>query len=169
MFWIDRNIFIQRLLSPLNYSLWGVFAKMQNPDGKKLNEGNHAEILRIKNREILAAPEMVISGTGQMCTGVKSLCFLYLEFTFSAAKLKTNCHWKIITTALKNLWYTILSILSLWPLFAHHDYECMKRLMRLEDMSQGPGLIYFIVLKLGDSKLTSIFLHSPGSTYGEDL
>ena len=52
---------------------------MQNPDGKKLNEGNHAEILRIKNREILAAPEMVISGTGQMCTGVKSLCFLYLE------------------------------------------------------------------------------------------
>ena len=66
-------------LSPLNYSLWGVFAKMQNPDGKKLNEGNHAEILRIKNREILAAPEMVISGTGQMCTGVKSLCFLYLE------------------------------------------------------------------------------------------
>ena len=79
MFWIDRNIFIQRLLSPLNYSLWGVFAKMQNLDGKKLNEGNHAEILRIKNREILAAPEMVISGTGQMCTGVKSLCFLYLE------------------------------------------------------------------------------------------
>ena len=52
---------------------------MQNPDGKKLNEGNHAEILRIKNREILAAPEMVISATGQMCTGVKSLCFLYLE------------------------------------------------------------------------------------------
>ena len=79
MFWIDRNIFIQRLLSPLNYSLWGVFAKMQNPDGKKLNEGNHAEILRIKNREILAAPEMVISRTRQMRTGVKSLCFLYLE------------------------------------------------------------------------------------------
>ena len=52
---------------------------MQNLDGKKLNEGNHAEILRIKNREILAAPEMVISATGQMCTGVKSLCFLYLE------------------------------------------------------------------------------------------
>ena len=31
-------------------------------------------------------------------------------------------------------------------------------------MSQGPGLIYIIVLYVG-SKLTSISLHSPGSTY----
>ena len=130
MFWIDRNIFIQPLLSPLNYSLWGVFAKMQNPDGKKLNEGNHAEILRIKNREILAAPEMVISGTGQMCTGVKSLCFLYLELIHIFCgqienKLPLENHHHSPEKSL------IYKYCPFWPLFAHHDYECMKRLMRL--------------------------------------